>query len=379
MNAHVAHRPRDPARHTILIDALRRNLILLLVLMGVVAMSYIIGCALVEDDIMALESMHRSAQMHEALLTRSGIVSPSPIRYIPPGFPRHPELLLYSLLMSLFTLLILGVSWQHPVTTDTGHTATLAPDLLMMDPPSSGMDSTQLQSIHRMLVTLSHQLRNPLAAAMGNMELLSLTVGEESRPADKLQRIQRGLDELHAIANFFLDQNATTSQEGAMLDLNLFLDDILREEGLLQDVDFSPHLERAPIYMEQMMMRYAFLHLLQSARRRSRNISLDVEVMAHGYHIEIKARRGPQPRIVGDAPPDEALLSLEREEQLRLTIARKVIEAHGGRVTLNHEASSPLYHLSITLPGPPEHDPIATSPILPTRPSSHSPKDHYHG
>ncbi len=359
----------------------RRKLILWLALMSVIAMSYIVACTLVKDDILALESMYRSAYIHNMMFMHSGIVPPPPppIHYISPGFPRAQDLLLYSLMMSIFTLLILAASYQRPVITHKKQAIPDSEPLMVVEPSSSNMDPIQLQSIHRMLVLLSHQIRNPLAAAMGNMELLWLTVDENSRPADKLRRIQRGLDELHTIANFFLDQNITHAHQGEMLDLNFFLEQLLLEEKLLHTINFSSHVRPAPIFMEQMMMRYALLHLLRNTQRRSRAISMELKFIAHNYHLDIKARHSQNPPTTAEEPSTQALLSHKREEQICLTIARKVIEAHGGFVTLNHEATSHLYHMNITLPGHLKHSSLTTFLLSLNRPHTHSPKDHYHG
>ncbi len=62
-----------------------------------------------------------------------------------------------------------------------------------------------LAMLGEMSAVISHELRNPLAAAMGQAELLEAYLDEESRAYDKARRINHELERLETLANDLLN------------------------------------------------------------------------------------------------------------------------------------------------------------------------------
>lgn len=221
----------------------------------------------------------------------------------------------------------------------------------------------QQQAKDRFIATLSHELRNPLAAAQVAVELLAAGNGED-HPA--IGVLQRQLDALVRMTDDLLD--ATRAQTGRLtveryvLDLRDVIADAVGDaEPELRDRSVRLLLPEHAVFVEGDRVRLAQVmgNLLSNARKYSGSgASIDVDLTATDTDAELTVRDNG----IGFEPSAaEHLFELFSRAAPRpgtdvgglgigLAIVRAVVESHGGSVSAASAGHDQGAEFRITLP-----------------------------
>lgn len=211
------------------------------------------------------------------------------------------------------------------------------------------------QRLHRMvsdrtqmLAALGHDLRSPLTALRLRAEMVE---EDETR-----ERLMVSLDEMQEMVEQTLTyaRGVWTAEGVEDVDAGAMLRDLAGEAGGL-----PLHLPPAPVLLRlrPATIRRALRNLIDNARRYGTGVEIALHPRPDSIAIEI-ADRGP------GIPPEELArvfdpfvrLEASRSREtggagLGLSIARSIVQAHGGEVTLANRAGGGLV-ATVTLPRP---------------------------
>jgi two-component system sensor histidine kinase HydH len=206
---------------------------------------------------------------------------------------------------------------------------------------------------------LAHEIKNPLSTISLNVELLAEDFAKpetprERRAADRIARVERECHRLQDLLNDFLAFARAQPREMEERDLNQLLEELLafyRPQAQGAKIEIVPLLDRnlPSVRIDREQIRAALLNLILNAQ----------QAMPQGGRLEIRTRalasggREPPaaPGIALDLIDtgigmDEKTLSRIYEaffstkaggSGLGLPTARKIIEAHGGRISVQSE------------------------------------------
>ena len=206
----------------------------------------------------------------------------------------------------------------------------------------------QLAFLGGLAAQFSHQVRTPLTAVRGLLELLRADTPPTAHQQEYFDRIMRGLSRLDRLAASLLSLTHATPGPQEAVHLPRLLDDILilteaaQQETIHITTDYAPALPVVP--GDPHLLTEAFTNLVQNA----------LEATPPGGEVTIQARpveaQGVQVLIQnsGSGIPAELrerifepFFSSKREGTgLGLTIARRLIESHGGRLSVDSDGFS---------------------------------------
>jgi two-component system NtrC family sensor kinase len=196
---------------------------------------------------------------------------------------------------------------------------------------------------------LAHEIRNPLNAIKLNVELIEseLAAAERCNPAalkKRLARIHGETDQLAAILNEFLAFARPPKMELLVTDLNQYLEDLLefyepecRKAGIALKRDFARELY--PVRIDPAQFKNVVLNLLINAREavgEQGEITVSTRELEHEVQIRV-ADNGDGVKSGDEERVFEVFFSTkERGTGLGLAIARRIVEEHGGRLSLEN-------------------------------------------
>ena len=226
-----------------------------------------------------------------------------------------------------------------------------------------GVDDTDRRQFDGLARELVHEIRNPLNSINLNLQLLEEDLSAtDNRPDDLRQRVQRvrgEVERLDRILDDFRRYAKLPAPAFEICNLGVLITEVLdfnEPEAQRQNVEVIRDIRRdlPPIRLDREQFKQALLNLIINAN----------QAMEDGGKLAVRAQRlNGQIRIdvedTGDGiPPDqlerifELFFSTKREGTgVGLTIVKKVVEGHGGRVTVNSRANLGAT-FSIFLPAP---------------------------
>jgi signal transduction histidine kinase len=218
----------------------------------------------------------------------------------------------------------------------------------MKAPQESKNDASSPSAVKTLVGALAHAIRNPLAAAIANLEVLDTHVlandaarQRSARIADDLERIRTAVDDLTEFAS-------PPRVDARPLDLGAWLRDTapilrvyaqtrgaaLRVEA--EDLDNGAALATRRVLADPRALRKALLRLIQnSLEAGAREARLAVKITPRGAEITVADRSGAP--LVPDVKPFET--SKPRNLGLGLTLVRASLEPVGGTLRLEQAAA----------------------------------------
>jgi signal transduction histidine kinase len=209
---------------------------------------------------------------------------------------------------------------------------------------------SQYAEIAALAGALAHEIRNPLSTIGLNLELLIEDASTGESPRDRrmlrtLKTVQRECRHLHEILDDFLRFARVQELDLVDCDLNQVVSEFVeffQPEASAAQVEISPHLapDLPPVRLDRALFRQVLLNLALNAQQamprggllelmtRHRDGRVELDFIDNGTGID------PQTR---DRVFDIFYSTRPGGSGLGLPTVRKIVEAHGGRVTVDSE------------------------------------------
>jgi signal transduction histidine kinase len=209
--------------------------------------------------------------------------------------------------------------------------------------------SAMLDEKDRMLGAIGHDLRTPLASLRVRTELVE-DEGERARMATTIDDMNRTLDDILSLARL-----GRPSEPEQRVDLPALIDSVV---GEFEDLGADVTVEEAPrlaVPMRPNLIKRALRNLIENALKYGERARLRVRIEERVALVEVD---DDGPGIPADQIERmfEAFTRLEGSRSrdtggsgLGLALARAIVDAHGGTLTLANRASGGL-RASVFLP-----------------------------
>ena len=222
----------------------------------------------------------------------------------------------------------------------------------------------QYTEIARLAGGLAHEIKNPLSTIRLNMELLAEDFGEAETPRDrralkKVEVVQRECQRLQDLLDDFLNFAKVRNPKLEPGDLNLLVKDILdffAPEASEAGIDLVDYLasDLPSVLLDREGFRGALLNLLINAEQSMPDggqLVVRTSTTGDGVALDLIDTGCGMDEATREHIFDAFFSTKGSGSGLGLPTARKIIEAHGGRITLQSEPGRGT-QFSIRLPMP---------------------------
>lgn len=205
--------------------------------------------------------------------------------------------------------------------------------------------SERLSLLGEMSAMMAHEIRNPLGSIKGAAEILSDKFEEGEEGYRYTEILTREVDRLNDVIDNFIRVGSIRKEPSVPVDVNELLADILfffervaSRKGIKIDVRHDPGLPRIKANPNQ--LRQVFMNLILNAfHAMSGGGRLTITTAGSDSGIELNFRD------TGVGIPEQTMARLfepfyttrELGTGLGLTITRRIIEAHGGKIEIESE------------------------------------------
>lgn len=205
------------------------------------------------------------------------------------------------------------------------------------------LDRERITIAGQMAVSLAHEIRSPLAAASGAIQLAQLAGGDAKRE-DVLARLQGELERINGMLSDYLALARPQGPHGAelvdMCELLREVEPVLRGEAGCHDVDLVislPSEKLPPVRGEAAELRRVFLNIGKNA----------FEAMPDGGHLHVALHRDGQTAVVEFQDTGSGIAEQLRSQVFRpffttkvdgtglgLTLCSTIVRAMGGEIAV---------------------------------------------
>ena len=222
----------------------------------------------------------------------------------------------------------------------------------------------QYTEIARLAGGLAHEIKNPLSTIRLNMELLAEDFGEAETPRDrralkKVEVVQRECQRLQDLLDDFLNFAKVRNPKLEPDDLNLLVKEVLdffapqASEAAIDMVDYLAS-DLPMVLLDREAFRGALLNLLINAEQSMPDggqLVVRTSTTGDGVVLDLIDTGCGMDEATREHVFDAFFSSKGSGSGLGLPTARKIVEAHGGRITLQSEPGRGT-QFSIRLPMP---------------------------
>lgn len=203
----------------------------------------------------------------------------------------------------------------------------------------------RLAYIGTLAAGLAHEIRNPLNALKMNVELIEDDLAErDGELARRLGRIKREASQLQAILDEFLAFARPPEMQPMVTDLGQYLEDLLeffepevRAAGVSIRRDFAP--DPYPVRIDPAQFKHVILNLLKNAAEaigEHGEITVSTRELEREVEIRVADNGGGVPAGNAEKVFEVFYSTKERGTGLGLAIARRIVEEHGGTLSLDN-------------------------------------------
>lgn len=217
-------------------------------------------------------------------------------------------------------------------------------------------NSIRLATIGQLAAGLAHEIRNPLTAVKGFLQLYSLG---NSLDWETLQLIKAELNRINQLVTdlLYLSAPLTVPQNLEQHDLNQLareVAELLKPEFQAMGVQLELQLAALPLVaMDKNQLKQVLLNLVQNALQAvpTRQGQVVLETARQNARIIVRIRdNGPGiPPELQERIFDPFYTTKEHGTGLGLTICRQLIKAHGGQIRIDSQPGQTLFEFSLPL------------------------------
>ena len=193
----------------------------------------------------------------------------------------------------------------------------------------------QLALLRQMAAVMAHELRNPLASAKGNSQLLAEMLERGTKTQSKAEQVVRELIRVENLTNDLLEFIRGREVHPRECDPSELLRGLIAR---LEELPIQLSCEQAPRrwLFDPSSLERVLLNLLRNAAQAQENASTPIEVVVKqaGEELYLSVRDhgpGPDPSVDVFAPFATTKVS---GAGLGLSLSRQLILAHHGRISL---------------------------------------------
>lgn len=208
----------------------------------------------------------------------------------------------------------------------------------------------------RMVTLVAHELKTPLTAIAGYADLLAGSTQDERRGREILGGIRRNIHRLEQLIENFLDLERIESRSLSLSRTTFSVSELLhsliqqhafawKRKGILVEAEADPSLR---VYGDRDLLARALSNILSNAikftergsvRMTARLIDTEIliETVDTGCGIAASALPHVFERFFHDDPEAQLDVDTSLRRGLGLTLARTIIEEHGGRIEIRSQ------------------------------------------
>jgi PAS domain S-box-containing protein len=199
-------------------------------------------------------------------------------------------------------------------------------------------EQTALARIGEFAALIAHEVKNPLAGIRGAIQIIGARLPADGRDAGMVREIVSRIDALDALMKDLLVFARPPHPRPAPVDvapLVALTADFLRQDPDLTGVDVTVTGSVPPLYADAEMLKIVFLNVLVNAAHAmggQGGVAVDIRAADGQCHIAIKDTGPGIPPALRDKIFTPFFTTKRLGSGLGLPTARRLVEAHGGRI-----------------------------------------------
>lgn len=237
------------------------------------------------------------------------------------------------------------IEWHHTVLTDElgAHVGTLSSGVDVTDRRRmirELMEKDSLARLGEMAAVVAHEVRNPLAGISGAVQVIGASLAPDSQERVIVKEIVARIDALNATVNDILLFARPRLPRPIPTMMRTLMDEMLaqvRRDAAFKNLTLSAKGEDLRVKCDPELLKPVFLNLLVNAAQAMKDkgsITVSVNPVNDACRVVIHDSGPGIPEELRTKVFEPFFSTKTRGTGLGLSIARRLVEAHGGTITL---------------------------------------------